>query len=284
MARKGGYRTRPFGKNRRMVAASSAVSRERDTIHLVTEVDITKPRRLIARHRGRTGERLSLTAYVVACLARVCAENPLFNSFRKGRRLVFLDDVTISVLFERELGGENVPEPVGIRSANHKTYREINEEIRAAQIESGEHLGSSSGVAWTRFIPSFLLRTFVRLASRNIAMQKRFGVVGVTAIGMFGHGPMWAVPLTSATVTAAVGAIAPRVVLVGGELQEREHLCVTLSFDHDIIDGAPAARFASRFAELVSSGEELREVTSSSAASDGREADASGAGEPEETG
>jgi pyruvate/2-oxoglutarate dehydrogenase complex dihydrolipoamide acyltransferase (E2) component len=44
-------------------------------------------------------------------------------------------------------------------------------------------------------------------------------------------------------------------------LQERENLCLTFSFDHDIIDGAPAARFMSRFAEILSSGSELRDLT-----------------------
>jgi pyruvate/2-oxoglutarate dehydrogenase complex dihydrolipoamide acyltransferase (E2) component len=88
-------------------------------------------------------------------------------------------------------------------------------------------------------------------------MQKRFGVVGVTAVGMFGAGAMWLVPLTSATVTVAVGAIVKRPVLVDGNLEEREHLCLTLSFDHDIVDGAPAARFTSHFAELLSSGNKV---------------------------
>ena len=90
-------------------------------------------------------------------------------------------------------------------------------------------------------------------------MQKRYGVAGVTAVGMFGSGPMWLVPLTNATVTVAVGAIARRTVLVDGALQEQEYLCLTVSFDHDIVDGAPAARFTSRFTQQLSSGEELRD-------------------------
>jgi pyruvate/2-oxoglutarate dehydrogenase complex dihydrolipoamide acyltransferase (E2) component len=260
MSERRGYRVEPFGGNRQMVAASSAVGREKDTIHLMTEVDITRPRRLIAEHRERTGERLSLTGYVVTCLARTLDEFPRFNSFRKGNRLIVLDDLTISVLFEREIDGENIPEPVGIQAANRKTYRQVNDELRAAQQQAGQRLGSATGTAWIRFIPSFLLRTFIRLASRNIGMQKRFGVVGVTAVGMFGSGPMWLIPLTSATVTVAVGAIAKRPVLVDDGLQEREHVCLTASFDHDIVDGAPAARFTSRFAEVLSSGDELRDL------------------------
>jgi pyruvate/2-oxoglutarate dehydrogenase complex dihydrolipoamide acyltransferase (E2) component len=41
--------------------------------------------------------------------------------------------------------------------------------------------------------------------------------------------------------------------------RSREYLNVTLSFDHDIVDGAPAARFAGRFTELVQSGYGLPE-------------------------
>jgi hypothetical protein len=114
-------------------------------------------------------------------------------------------------------------------------------------------------MTWVRYIPSFLLRTFIRLASHNVSMAQRYGVVAVTAVGMFGGGPLWAVPLSAATVAVAVGGIAARPVMVEGHLEEREHLCLTLSFDHDIVDGAPAARFTKRFSELLASGDVLRE-------------------------
>lgn len=80
MKRQRGYRVLPFSPNRRMVAASAAVCRERDTIHILTEVDVMEPRRLIREHREHTGERLSLTAYIVTCLARAIAEYPHFTA------------------------------------------------------------------------------------------------------------------------------------------------------------------------------------------------------------
>jgi len=260
LGQRDGYHIEPLGAGRGMVAAASAVNREKNVIHLVLEVDITNPRRVMAEHRERTGERLSLTAYVVACLARTFEDYPRFNSFRKGNRLIILEDLVVSVLFEREIGHETLPEPVGMRAVNRKTFRQIHDELRAAQERTVEHVGAASGFAWIRFMPGPLLRTFIRLASRNIGMQKRFGVVGVTAVGMFGRGPMWLVPLTAATVTVAVGGIETKTILVDGTPLGREHLCLTLSFDHDIIDGAPAARFASRFAELLSSGEQLEHM------------------------
>jgi len=261
MKRGRGYRVVPFSVNRRMAAASAAVCRQRDTIHAITEVDITEPRRLIREHRERTGERLSLTAYIVACLACAVAENPYLNSIRQGGKLILLDDVTIGALVERDIDGEHVPEPLGIYAADKKTYRQIHDEIRAAQQQRDQRLGGLSGATWVRYIPSFLFRTFIRVASHSIRMAQRYGVVTVTAVGMFGRGPLWLIPLSGATVAVAVGGIAERPVVVDGHLEGREHLCLTISFDHDIVDGAPAARFTKRFAELLASGDVLRDET-----------------------
>ncbi|NEQ48141.1 MAG: 2-oxo acid dehydrogenase subunit E2 [Leptolyngbya sp. SIOISBB] len=265
MKKSRGYRVAPFGRHRQLVAASVAVNRETNTIQLLTEVDISRPRHLIAEYRDRTGERLSLTAYVVACLARALDDFPQFNAFHQGRRLILFDDLTISILFERDLKGELVPEVVGLPAVNRKTYRQIHDELRAIQQRPSQPLDSATGIAWMRFIPGCLLRTLIRLAARNINLRQRFGVVAVTAVGMFGSGPMWLLPLTGATVTVAVGAIAKRPVLIEGCWQEREHLCLTLTFDHDIIDGAPAARFTSQFAAHLASGDELDNVVDTAA-------------------
>jgi pyruvate/2-oxoglutarate dehydrogenase complex dihydrolipoamide acyltransferase (E2) component len=258
---KQGYQVVPFSVQRQAVAASATVGRERNNIHTFTEVDITMPRRFIHEHHEHTGDRLSLTAYVVASLARTITEYPTFNAFRKGRKLVLLDDVTVGVLVERIIAGEGVPEILTIHAADTKTYRQINDEIRTAQQQGDAPFGSLSGSTWImRLIPGFLLTQFIRLAARNIGIARRYGVVGVTAVGMFGPSPMWIVPLSGATVAIAVGSIVERPVCIDGALTAREHLCLTLSFDHDIIDGAPAARFTQRFAAMLASGELLHEA------------------------
>ena len=252
----------PFTMNRRMVAASASVAREQNNILALIEVDISKPRRLIRKHRQRTGERLSLTAYVTTCLARAIADHPGLNAFRKGRNLILLDDLTISVMVEREIAGEMAPEPIGIRAAQTKTYRQIHDEIRAAQAHGEDGLGRLSEMTWLRFIPSFLFRIFIRLAAQNISMMKRYGTVGMTAVGMFGdkNQALWGVPLVGgATVAVAVGGIVERPCVRDGRIETREHLCLTVTFNHDIIDGGPAARFLKRFSELLKEGELLRD-------------------------
>jgi pyruvate/2-oxoglutarate dehydrogenase complex dihydrolipoamide acyltransferase (E2) component len=252
-----GHRAVRFTANRRMAAASAAVAAGKNTIHGITEIDISEPRRIMRAHKERTGETLSLTAYVVTCLARAVAENPELNSFRRWRKLILLDDVAISVLVEREIDGTKIPEPVGIRAAQSKTYRQIHDEIRAAQRNRGERLGSLSGMEWVRFIPGFLLRTFIRVASRSIPMVERYGAVSVTSVGMFGGDALFFVPLGGATVLVTVGSIVERLVLKEGRPEMREHLCLTVSFDHAIVDGAPAARFVKRLSELIRGGDVL---------------------------
>ena len=254
-----GYKKIPLTFNRRMVIASAGVNKKKNAIHCITEVDISAPRRLIQEHLDKTGERLSFTAYIVACLVQAVKEYPEFNSFRKGNKLIVFEDVTVSVLIERDLPGEKVPEPLGIHSAQTKTFRQIHDEIRKAQEQRNEKLGSLTDSTWIRWIPNFLLKTFIRIADRNIYMAKRYGKVCVTAVGMYSKEAFWFVPHGTATVLITVGSISEKTVKSGENIELREHLCLTASFDHDIIDGAPASRFMSRLIELIKSGNLLRE-------------------------
>jgi pyruvate/2-oxoglutarate dehydrogenase complex dihydrolipoamide acyltransferase (E2) component len=241
-----------------MAAASAAVCRERDTIHTVTEVDVSLPRRLIREHADRTGEHLSFTAYIVACLARAIRDNPEFNTMISRGRLVTLREVTFGVLVERTIAGERVPEPLAIHSADSLTVSELTARLRDAQKAEDDRLGGLSGATWVRFIPSFLFRLMIRVASRSVRMAERYGVVSVTSVGMFSRGAMWLVPLSASTVALSVGGIVERPAATGEGVRSVEHLCLTASFDHDIIDGAPAARFTSGLAELIASGVLLR--------------------------
>lgn len=257
MNKKTGHKIVPLTFNRKAVIASASVTKEKNTFHCITEVDISLPRKFIKEYSQQTGVKLSLTAYIVTCLSRVIKDHPLLNSFIKGNKQIILDDVTVSVLIERELKGEKVPEPVAISNAQTKTYLQINNEIRTAQNQEGKRLGNLSKMTWIRFIPGFLLRTFIRIADRNIKMGRRYGKVAVTAVGMFNKTSIWFIPHGSATVVITVGGITSKLVKEGDDITEKEHLCLTASFNHDIVDGAPAARFMNQFIETVKSGEFL---------------------------
>lgn len=211
-------------------------------------------------HKMNTGENVSLTAYIVHCLGKTFLEFPQMNAIRKGRKLIVPDNVTIGVLVERKVENEVIPENYGIRNAQLKTYREINNEIRAVQNRDVNEFESLSGASWINLIPSFLFRAFVKVASKSLIMLKRYGTAAVTSIGMFARKDQatWPIPLVGgATVCIAVGGIVERLQLINGKVEPREHLCLTITFNHDIVDGSPAARFAKRFSEFLSSGDSL---------------------------
>ena len=75
--------------------------------------------------------------------------------------------------------------------------------------------------------------------------------MGVTSLGMFSSGWGWAIPLAPLTVIVTVGEVVERPVVHDGRIVARPMLPLTLSFDHAVIDGAPAARFTATLRALV---------------------------------
>lgn len=248
-----GYSSEPLSAARKMVIASIAANK-RTAIHSLTEIDVSRAREQIREHAEQYGEKISFTAFLVHSLAACLKEFPGMNSFIRGRRLIQLEDITISVMVERELGGEKVPEPLAIRAAQDLGLMEIHQQIRAAQSNKAQQLGTLGGSSWIRHIPSFLFRLFVRLADRNIRMAKRYGKVAITSVGMYSPGATWFIPHGTATILLTVGSISPKQVWTGEAYENRYILHLTLSFDHEIIDGSPAARFLSRLTQIMGEG------------------------------
>jgi hypothetical protein len=76
----------------------------------------------------------------------------------------------------------------------------------------------------------------------------------VTNAGMFGSGTGWGISPPGYTSSVLLGSIARKPGVVGEQIEVREYLCLTVSVDHDIVDGAVAARFSRRLKELIESG------------------------------
>ncbi len=64
-----GYQVMPYSKIRRVMAVSFRVSRHMPLIHGLLEVDVSRARAFLRAHRAKTGESLSFTAFLAACLA-----------------------------------------------------------------------------------------------------------------------------------------------------------------------------------------------------------------------
>jgi hypothetical protein len=70
---------------------------------------------------------------------------------------------------------------------------------------------------------------------------------------MFGRGIGWGVTPMGHSLAVVVGGLSTRPIMVGSSIQSREYLCLTLTLDHDVIDGAPAARFTTHLKRLIES-------------------------------
>lgn len=251
------YQLIPFPKVRRAMIDSIQVAQRKRLIHGLIEVDVTRPHALIHAYKARTGESLSLTAFIIACLARALEENKYMHAYRLGRsHLVVFDEVDVGTIIESEASHHKLPIPYVIRAANHKTLREIHQEIRG--VQQARSRKEDSMIHLTKLyqrVPGFVGRLFWRLLERYPKLKKRWaGTCGVTSIGMFGRGGGWGLPLTSYVLNITLGGIAEKPGIIDGRIEAREYLCVTVSVDHDIIDGAPAARFITRFKDLIEQG------------------------------
>lgn len=256
-----GYQIEPFPKIRRLMVDGGRLARQKHMIHGLVEIDVTEARRMIREHRQRTGEALSFTAFILACLGQVVDRNKRMQAYRTWwEKVVIYDDVDVNTMFEVEVDGRKIIRPHIIRAANRKTLREIHEEIRAFQAGHARSR-EAKFIDWFVLLPGFIRRWFLGVVLKDPRLLKEMnGTVSLTSVGMFGTGGGWGIPVSNYTLQITLGGIAERPRLVDDRLENREHLCVTVSFDHDLVDGAPAARFIQRFKELIEGGYGIAEV------------------------
>lgn len=226
------------------------------------EVDVTLPRQLIARHRQLTGEKLSFTGFLTFCLARAVDENREVQAYLKGRKqLVLFEDVDVGIIIENTQGEK--PSLIGyvIHCANRKTFRQIHDEIRSVQFSPPS---TSRGIPpWfsrAMLLPwplSWMVKKLIQMATRNdpAFYTTKAGTVGISSVGMFGGGHSgWGIYPQAGTLSLIVGSLSWKPAVVEGRIEPREILNLTIVFDHEVIDGAPAARFTRRLVDLIESG------------------------------
>lgn len=226
------------------------------------EVDVTNGRQLIVDHAKKTGIKLSFTAWLLKCIGKAASEHKEVHSMMMGNKsIITFDDVDISITVEKLVKGVKAPMPMVIRKTNEKSVREMHDEIRAAQSEDvngaevlGEHSLKGRMKLYTS-LPKFLRHFLIKKILTNPFRAKQLmGTIIVTAVGMFGTAYGWPVPTTSHPLAFAVGGINKRPGIVNDKIEIREYLTMTILFNHDVVDGAPATRFVARLVELIENG------------------------------
>jgi len=239
------------------------ISGQRHFIPALLEFDVTDIRNSIKNLRKIKTKHLSFTAWLIKTISITLEEFPAAHSFLKNKRkAVSFDDIDISITVEREYQGELVPLPYVIRQTNKKDFFEITNEILNAKNQNVSSdnviLGEKKhnfGIKLYYMLPGFLRRAIMRfMLGRPSSAQKMMGSVVITSVGMMGKVNGWFIQTSMHPISFGIGSIISKPGAVNGRIEIREFLNMTVLIDHDVMDGAPMARFISKLSQNIESG------------------------------
>ncbi|HEX3012280.1 MAG TPA: 2-oxo acid dehydrogenase subunit E2 [Syntrophomonadaceae bacterium] len=229
-------------------------------VKALLEVDVTNAKEIFKGIKERDGASLSFTAWLVKCVSTAVGEYREANAFlRSSKTMLIFNDIDICITVEKEYNGQNVPLPYVIRNTNSKSILDIHNEIRQAQkANTGDGnvvIGQDYGKLGTKLFLS-LPGVIRRLVWRSFLLKpytakKNMGSVMITSVGMYSSFDGWVIPTSIHPLCFAIGTITKKPGVVDGNIAVRDYLKMTALIDHDVIDGAPAARFLSRLDELL---------------------------------
>ena len=244
-----GYVLRPVPRHRQVVLDMLSSASRRFPIHGIVEFDVGRAREYIVG----ADPPVSWTGFVIATVARTVAAHPEVNARRVGNRVMYFQQVDVGATVELQVPGELVLTAVTIRDADQKSCARISEELH--QAKRGLHQDPAGGLlSMVTGFPGPVRRGIVRAGVRIPRVAATFRpAIGVTSLGMLSHGGGWGIPFAPLTLIVTVSGVLDRPVVRDGEIVVRPMMPLTLTFDHAVVDGAPAARFAETLRHLTES-------------------------------
>lgn len=226
------------------------------------EFDVTNAIDAVDRLKQQ-GTRVSLFAFVVGQIAAAIAEHPDLNLVRHGRRFVRFDDVDVCIPVEVATPEGPFPQNIVVRRAQDRSASEIYAEIEKARDRYGRAGDLGEEDRWVhrvqrvfRWVPRLvripLLRLIIRSAFR---VKAHAGTTIVSSVARFSEVPGAAFTFTTGPRAAAfvVGGVAERPWVRDHAVLPRKILALSIVTDHDLVDGAPVARFVTRLRQGIES-------------------------------
>lgn len=180
--------------------------------------------------RKAAGAAPSFTDYIVAAAARALREHPIVNAQVTERGIALLPDIHVGVAVAVPAG---LLVPV-VRHADTLTLTAL-----AAETTRLAELGRAGKLK----LPDLEGGTF-----------------SVSALGMFGVDGFTPVINPPNVAILGVGRLRDEVVLVDGAVRTTTRLTLSLTWDHRVLDGAPAAQFTQTIVRLLADPARLDEV------------------------
>ena len=218
----------PFSGMRKAVAQNvSASAQTIPHVTLVSEIDMTEcvlfRKQILADVEKRAGVRISFTDIIVKASARAIEDKPIVNSSLQGDKIVIHDRINIGIATALD-GALVVPVVSDVQS---KTLPQISIEIKALSARAR--------------------------AGQPKPEDFKNGTFSISNLGGFGVDSFN--PIISPGQSAILGIcrIVEKPVVVNGEIKIRSMMNLCLSFDHRVMDGAPAAEYLARLKEILES-------------------------------
>jgi pyruvate dehydrogenase E2 component (dihydrolipoamide acetyltransferase) len=190
---------------------------------LTSEADVTAAADLRS-HPGRAAE-FTFTDLMIHAAARALRRHPRLNSALDDGAIKLRDEVNIGMAVALE---EGLIVPV-IRNADRKTLREIAAETRDLSGRAREG----------------------KLRLEDVAG----GTFTITNLGTYGVDAFTPIINRGEAAILGLGRIVERPAIYRGEIARRSMMTLSLTFDHRIVDGAPAAAFLQTVIETFNYGE-----------------------------
>lgn len=196
-------------------------------VTLVAEVDMTECVRLreqlLPEVEKAYGTRLTYTDLIVKAAARALRDFPLMNATLQDDQILIHPEVNVGVAVAVEDG---LLVPV-VKNADRKPVGEISREVRELAERARAGKSTPDDLSDGTF-------TITNLGAYDVELFNPVLVPGQTGI-------------------LGVGRIAEKPAIREGQVVARHLMNLCLTFDHRVLDGAPAARFLQRVKELLES-------------------------------
>ena len=177
--------------------------------------------------RKANGAAPGFTDYVVAAAAKALALHPNVNAQVSADGIALLPEIHVGLAVAVDNG---LLVPV-VKNANELALEDLSAET--TRLAAGARAGT--------------------LAPGDL----EGGTFSVTALGMFGVDMFTPVINPPNVAILGVGRIREELILVNGQVGTTQRLTLSLTWDHRVIDGAPAAEFCKTVADLLASPERL---------------------------
>lgn len=207
---------------RKTIADRMALSaRTAPRITLIVEADASEIIKLRSQIKDSEGTDVSFTDILVKAVAIALENDPIINSTLENEQIKIFDDVNVGIAVARE-GALVVPV---IHNANKRTLTEI----AAAS------------------------KTLIDKARNGTLSKEEIsgGTFTVTNLGTNGVDTFTPLINPPECAILGIGRIAERPVVSDGSIVAKPTVFLSLSFDHRISDGVPAAQFLQRLKELL---------------------------------